>query len=92
MRSNWSLFSGSIFRMSFLAVAVLIGCGTRSFAVPPADFTVESPAQGMKFQLSKAKGKVVAHGSPQELRAQTGTDNLEDAFVRAIGSEEGLFA
>jgi peroxiredoxin Q/BCP len=60
MRSNWSMLSGSIFRMSFLAVAVLIGCGTRSFAVPPADFTVESPAQGVKFQLSKAKGKVVA--------------------------------
>jgi sodium transport system ATP-binding protein len=39
-----------------------------------------------------AKGRVVAQGSPEELRAQTGTDNLEDAFVRAIGSEEGLFA
>ena len=39
-----------------------------------------------------AKGKVVAQGSPEELRTQTGTDNLEDAFVRAIGSEEGLFA
>jgi len=39
-----------------------------------------------------AKGKVVAQGSPDELRTQTGEDNLEDAFVRAIGSEEGLFA
>ena len=39
-----------------------------------------------------AKGRVVAQGSPEELRAQTGTDDLEDAFVRAIGSEEGLFA
>ena len=39
-----------------------------------------------------AKGRVVAQGSPDELRAQTGTDDLEDAFVRAIGSEEGLFA
>ena len=27
-----------------------------------------------------------------ELRAQTGEDNLEDAFVKAIGSEEGLHA
>jgi sodium transport system ATP-binding protein len=39
-----------------------------------------------------AKGRVVAQGTPGELRAQTGEDNLEDAFVRAIGSEEGLFA
>ena len=39
-----------------------------------------------------AKGRVVAQGTPDELRAQTGEDNLEDAFVRAIGSEEGLFA
>ena len=38
-----------------------------------------------------AQGKVVAQGTPDELRAATGEDNLEDAFVRAIGSEEGLF-
>ncbi len=39
-----------------------------------------------------AKGRVVAQGTPDELRAQTGEDNLEDAFVKAIGSEEGLLA
>ena len=39
-----------------------------------------------------AKGRVVAQGTPDELRAQTATDNLEDAFVKAIGSEEGLYA
>jgi sodium transport system ATP-binding protein len=39
-----------------------------------------------------AKGRVMANGSADELRAQTGEDNLEDAFVKAIGSEEGLFA
>lgn len=37
-----------------------------------------------------ARGRVVADGSPDELRAQTGHDNLEDAFVGVIGSEEGL--
>lgn len=37
-----------------------------------------------------AKGKVVANGSPESLRATTGEDSLEDAFVKAIGSEEGL--
>jgi sodium transport system ATP-binding protein len=39
-----------------------------------------------------AHGRVVAQGTPDELRAQTGEDNLEDAFVKAIGSEEGLLA
>ncbi len=39
-----------------------------------------------------AKGQVVAAGTADELRAQTGEDNLEDAFVKAIGSEEGLHA
>jgi len=37
-----------------------------------------------------AKGRVVAQGSADELRAQTGEDNLEDAFVKVIGSDEGL--
>jgi sodium transport system ATP-binding protein len=39
-----------------------------------------------------AKGKVVAAGTPDELRQSTGEDNLEEAFVRVIGSEEGLAA
>jgi sodium transport system ATP-binding protein len=39
-----------------------------------------------------AHGRVVACGTPDELRAQTGRQNLEDAFVQVIGSEEGLFA
>jgi sodium transport system ATP-binding protein len=37
-----------------------------------------------------ARGRVTATGSPDELRRQTGRENLEDAFVAAIGSEEGL--
>ena len=39
-----------------------------------------------------AKGTVAAAGTADELRAQTGEDNLEDAFVKAIGSDEGLHA
>ncbi|MBS0211621.1 MAG: ATP-binding cassette domain-containing protein [Proteobacteria bacterium] len=39
-----------------------------------------------------ARGRVVAQGSADELRALTGQDNLEDAFVKAIGSDEGLHA
>ncbi|HVP69388.1 MAG TPA: ATP-binding cassette domain-containing protein [Anaeromyxobacteraceae bacterium] len=37
-----------------------------------------------------ARGQVVAEGTPDDLRRQTGRDGLEDAFVAAIGSEEGL--
>ncbi|SDX85823.1 ATP-binding cassette domain-containing protein [Lysobacter enzymogenes] len=39
-----------------------------------------------------AKGQVVAAGTADELRSHTGEDNLEDAFVKAIGSDEGLHA
>ncbi len=39
-----------------------------------------------------AHGRVVADESPDALRAQTGEANLEDAFVKIIGSEEGLAA
>jgi sodium transport system ATP-binding protein len=35
-------------------------------------------------------GEVAVDGSPDELRKKTGQENLEDAFVAAIGSEEGL--
>ena len=39
-----------------------------------------------------AHGRVVAQGTADALRQQTGHDNLEDAFVQLIGSEEGLHA
>jgi sodium transport system ATP-binding protein len=39
-----------------------------------------------------AHGRVVAHGSPDQIRDQAGERNLEDAFVKVIGSGEGLLA
>ena len=39
-----------------------------------------------------ARGRVVADETPDALRAQTGESNLEDAFVKIIGSDEGLAA
>lgn len=39
-----------------------------------------------------ADGEVRAEGTPDQLRARTGEQNLEEAFVRLIGSEEGLHA
>jgi sodium transport system ATP-binding protein len=37
-----------------------------------------------------AHGQVVANGTPEELRAQTGEVALEEAFMRLIGSEGGV--
>lgn len=37
-----------------------------------------------------ARGIVVARGTPDQIRTRSGTDTLEDAFVAAIGSAEGL--
>jgi sodium transport system ATP-binding protein len=34
-----------------------------------------------------ARGQVVARGTPDELRRQTGQDSLEDAFVALAGIE-----
>jgi len=39
-----------------------------------------------------AHGRVVAQGTADAMREQTGEANLEDAFVKLIGSEEGLHA
>ena len=37
-----------------------------------------------------AHGRVVAEGTPDELVRETGSTTLEDAFVAAIGTDEGL--
>lgn len=37
-----------------------------------------------------SNGLIAAQGAPAELLERTGKDNLEDAFIEAIGSEEGL--
>jgi sodium transport system ATP-binding protein len=39
-----------------------------------------------------AGGKIAANGSAEELLQKSGCSTLEDAFVRLIGSEEGLLA
>lgn len=37
-----------------------------------------------------AHGRVVAQGTPDDIRQRTGHENLEDAFVAIIGTKEGL--
>jgi sodium transport system ATP-binding protein len=39
-----------------------------------------------------SKGEVAADGTAAELLQRTGSESLEDAFVKLIGSEEGLLA
>ena len=39
-----------------------------------------------------AKGQVAADGTAEELLERSGCDSLEDAFVKLIGTEEGLLA
>ncbi len=39
-----------------------------------------------------AAGRIRATGSPASLMAQAGTDNIEDAFVKLIGTDEGIMA
>ena len=39
-----------------------------------------------------ARGKVVARGSPDDLKRATGRATLEDAFVAALGTDEGVMA
>ena len=39
-----------------------------------------------------AKGKVAATGTVDELISRSGRETIEDAFVKLIGSEEGLMA
>ena len=39
-----------------------------------------------------AAGRVAAEGTAEELLARSGEQNLEDAFVKLIGSDEGLLA
>ena len=39
-----------------------------------------------------SKGKVIADETPDALRQQTGEANLEEAFVKLIGTDEGLAA
>jgi len=37
-----------------------------------------------------AKGQVAVDGTPEELKQRTGEQNLENAFVKIIGTDVGL--
>ena len=64
------------------ALWVLLGASTGF-----ADFYLRHPEE-----LVHLRGPGSSLPTPDELRAATGCASLEDAFVRAIGSDEGLFA
>ncbi len=37
-----------------------------------------------------ADGRIAASGSPEEIKRETGCEDLEDAFISSIGTDEGL--
>jgi sodium transport system ATP-binding protein len=39
-----------------------------------------------------ARGRIVASGTPDDLRQQTGQQSLEDAFVTLVGLDQGATA
>ena len=47
-------------------------------------------SKGSSERRSRSPGVISAQGTPAELLQKTGQTNLEDAFIAAIGSEEGL--
>ena len=67
----------------------LKGAGRRAFFT---SHILQAAAALCDRIVSIAKAQVVAAGTADELRARFGETNLEDAFVKAIGSEEGLHA
>ncbi len=58
----------------------------------PAGTVIFQRGDEGNYMLAIASGRVTAQGTPDELRTLTGEANLEDAFVKLIGSEEGLHA
>jgi sodium transport system ATP-binding protein len=73
----------------------------RALIHDPRNCILDEPTNGLDVMATRAlcdrivviaHGHVVADASPDELREQAGTSNLEDAFVKVIGSAEGLAA
>ena len=68
----------------------------RALVHDPRNVILDEPTNGLDVMTTRAmRGflqQLKAEGTPDELRKRSGHDNLEDAFVRLIGSEEGLHA
>jgi sodium transport system ATP-binding protein len=72
--------------------AFLLGLRGEGRCVLLSSHVMQEVAQLCDRIVIVARGRVVADGTSEQLRAATGCASLEDAFVRVIGSDEGLFA
>jgi sodium transport system ATP-binding protein len=77
--------------MSTRAVRTLIrGLKERGHCVLFSSHVMQEVAALCDRIVVVARGRVVADGTPGELRSRTGKESLEEAFVSVIGSDQGL--
>jgi sodium transport system ATP-binding protein len=77
--------------MSTRAVRTLIqGLKERGHCILFSSHVMQEVAALCDRIVVVARGRVVADGTPGELRARTGKESLEEAFVSVIGSDQGL--
>jgi sodium transport system ATP-binding protein len=77
--------------MSTRAVRTLIqGLKERGHCILFSSHVMQEVAALCDRIVVVARGRVVADGTPGELRARTGKESLEEAFVSVIGTDQGL--
>ena len=81
-----------IYPVIMLGMGKLMEMRTQTQLEKPLEIAIVGHERAPNLTAFLASQGVVAQGTPDELRAATGESNLEDAFVKLIGSEEGLHA
>ena len=71
---------------------ILIDLKARGHCVLFSSHVMQEVAALCDQVIVMANGKVVAQGSPEELCQQTGEASLEEAFIKLIGTDEGIAA
>ena len=71
---------------------ILIDLKSRGHCVLFSSHVMQEVAALCDHVIVMANGSVVATGSPDELCQQTGESSLEEAFIKLIGTDEGIAA